>query len=85
MDKIEEVRQPQAIPNPILKGRGGREFVNGATCQGSKYVHLGYSLPNMMTLCGKAIEGFMVTYADVEITCPQCIKKIRGGQEDEQD
>lgn len=63
--------------NPIIKGRGGREFMNGATCKDDGYMHLGHSLPNMMTECGKSIDSFLATDADVEITCPDCIKKIR--------
>lgn len=63
---------------PIIKGRGGREFMNGATCKGDNFTHPGYSLPNMMTECGKSIDSFFATYTDVEITCPICIKRIRG-------
>ena len=61
----------------FIKGRSGREFLNGATCEGDDYVHIGHSLPNMMTECGKGIEGFMMTYSDVEITCPDCISRLK--------
>ena len=63
-------------PNPIIKGRHGREFLNGATVESDNYTHIGYSL-HMVTECGKGIDEFFITYADVEITCPDCAKKIR--------
>jgi hypothetical protein len=62
------------MTNPVIKGRGGREYMNGATCKGDDYMHLGYSLPNMMTECRKSIDGFLMTYADVEITCQIVLK-----------
>lgn len=56
-----------------LKGRGARLVHNGATCEDDTYVHLGNSSESMTT-CGKAIKEFFLTYADVEINCPECVK-----------
>jgi len=60
----------------VLKGRGGREFQNGATCEGDNYIHLGF-LEGSQTACGKAWKNFMLTYSDVEIDCPDCIKELK--------
>ena len=59
-----------------IAGGGGREYFDGAICKGDTYIHIGYPFPNI-TECGKSIQEFMLTYADVEITCPDCIKKAR--------
>ncbi len=64
-------------PNPVLKGRGGRECTNGATVSTDNCMHLSVDM-GATTLCGKTPDGFLMTYADVEITCPSCIAKIRG-------
>ena len=61
---------------PILKGRGGRDHINGATCDGDKYMHLG-ELFSRQTACNKPFKDFLITCSDVEITCPDCIKAIR--------
>ncbi len=62
--------------NPILKGRGGREFQNGATIKGDDFMHLSIDI-GRTTICGKMPDSFLLTYSDVEITCPKCIKVIR--------
>lgn len=59
-----------------LKGRGGREFQNGATVKDDDYIHLSVDI-GQSTVCGKSPDGFMITYADVDIDCPDCIKDIR--------
>ena len=60
----------------ILKGEGGREYINGAIVEGDANMHLG-SLSSRQTVCGKGYTRFLVTYSDVEITCGDCIKKIK--------
>ena len=60
--------------NPIIKGRGGRDQVNGATCKGDKFMHLGEVSGE--TACKKGWDNFLMTYDEVEITCPDCIKSI---------
>lgn len=58
----------------VLKGRGGRDITNGATCNGDKFMHLAQL--GKGTSCGKPIKDFLLTYADVEIDCPKCIRKL---------
>lgn len=60
----------------VLQGRGGREFQNGANCKDDDHVHLGF-LEGQMTACGRMWEHFMLTYSDVEIDCPDCIKELK--------
>jgi len=65
----------------VLKGKGQREMYNGATCKDDNFVHLGLGLEGS-TACGKLIDKFFLTYDDVEIDCPGCIKELkkRGGK-----
>jgi len=60
----------------VLKGRGGRDLHNGATCGRDSYTHLGMVLSGQ-TACGKAASNVMATYDDVEIDCPDCIRVIK--------
>lgn len=65
-------------PTPLfvtITGRGGRDTVNGAKVEGNKKMHLG-SLPDGHTACGRPFTGFLTTYSDVKIDCPDCIKKM---------
>lgn len=59
----------------ILKGKGGREFTNGAVIDGDDFMHLG-NLSSRQTCYGEVYGQFLVTYADIEITCKECILKI---------
>lgn len=56
----------------VLKGQGGRDYTNGAVIEGEEDMHLGF-LTSRQTACGKGYTHFLVTYADVEITCRACI------------
>jgi len=60
-----------------LQGRGQRELYNGASAIFDSYMHLGISV-FMRTICGKCVSNFLVTYADVEIDCPECIAAMKG-------
>lgn len=60
----------------ILKGKGERDRYNGATAKGDNYVHLGLLLEGR-TACNKAIDKAFMTYSDVEINCPECIRGIK--------
>jgi len=62
--------------NPVLKGRGGREFQNGATCNKDEFMHLSVDM-GRTTICDKIPDDFLITYSDVEITCPKCIEILR--------
>ena len=62
--------------NPVLKGRGGRECINGATREEDNFMHLSTDI-GQTTICGHTPDGFLITYSDVEITCPECIKVLR--------
>lgn len=62
--------------NPILKGRGGREVMNGATRKEDDFMHLSTNI-GQTTICGHMPDSFLLTYADVEITCPECIKVLQ--------
>lgn len=59
----------------VLKGRGGREYQNGAMVKNDDKVHLSVDI-GKTTICGKIPETFLLTYADVEINCPDCIAEI---------
>ena len=61
---------------PILKGRGGRETINGATREEDEFMHLSSDI-GQTTLCGHTPDGFLMTYSDVEITCPECVAILR--------
>lgn len=61
----------------VLQGRGGRESTNGASVKGDdKFVHLSVDM-GRITICKQAVENFMLTYADVDITCPECIENLK--------
>lgn len=59
-----------------LIGRGERDRYNGATVRGDDYVHLGLLLEGR-TACDKAIDKAFITYSDVKINCPECIKDVK--------
>ena len=56
-----------------LKGRGGREYKNGATRKQDDYMHLSVDIGNT-TVCGHVVDSFLLTYSDVDIDCPDCVK-----------
>lgn len=58
-----------------LKGCGGREYRNGATVKDDEFMHLSVD-SGQSTICNKIPDQFLVTYSDVDITCPACIKKL---------
>ena len=60
----------------LLSGRGGREDQNGATVKSDDKIHLSVDM-GKTTICGSAVDKFMLTYSDVEIDCPQCIKRLK--------
>ena len=66
----------------LLQGKGDREVYNGATVKGDTHTHLGLS-SEQVTVCGRAIDKFFLTYDDVEIDCPECIAELkrRGGNQ----
>ena len=64
------------MSNPILKGRGGRDSINGASIKSDKFTHLSTDC-GQTTICGHSVESFMLTYADVEIDCPECSRILR--------
>ena len=55
-----------------LKGIGGRDMSNGATSD-DEYIHLSTDA-GQNTICGKLPKEFILTYADVDINCPACVK-----------
>jgi hypothetical protein len=61
----------------MLKGSGGRDRYNGATVKGDTFMHLGIVGAETATACKKGIENFLLTHADVKITCPSCIKVLK--------
>ncbi len=58
-----------------LKGRGGREYQNGATVKDNEFMHLSVD-GGQATICNKIPDQFLLTYSDVDITCPECVKKL---------
>ncbi len=70
------MEQKQPTQNPVLRGRGGRDCINGATRKEDKFMHLSTDI-GRTTVCGHVPEGFLITYSDVEITCPECIRILR--------
>ncbi len=69
-------REGMSTHNPVLKGRGSREFMNGATRKEDTFMHLSTDMGHT-TICGHMPNSFLLTYADIEITCPDCIKILR--------
>jgi len=61
---------------PALKGRDGREYQNGAICDKDKFMHLSVDMGHT-TICGNIPDKFLITYSDVEITCPECVKILK--------
>ena len=59
----------------VLKGRSGRDCQNGATTKDDKFMHLSVDI-GQSTICGRAVEQFLLTNSDVDVTCPECIKKL---------
>ena len=60
----------------VIKGRGGESLIyNGASAEGDNHMHLGIARKRM-TACEKPIKDFLLTYADVEVNCPACIKAL---------
>lgn len=60
----------------VLQGRGGRESTNGATVKGNDFTHLSVDT-GQMTICKQVVENFLLTYSDVDITCPECIEDLK--------
>lgn len=58
-----------------LKGRGGRDTQNGSTVKSDKFMHLSVDI-GASTICGRIPDSFLMTYSDVDIDCPECIKKL---------
>ncbi len=59
-----------------LKGGGDRDRFNGALIPGDdSTMHLGIIKPmeGSETACHQPIGTFLLTNADIDITCPQCI------------
>ena len=52
--------------------------LGGATVKDDKFMHLG--VLGRGTICGRSIESFLVTYADVDVTCSRCVKKLVLGE-----
>lgn len=73
----EEKAEVLGVDYVILQGRGGRESTNGASTKGDKFVHLSVDMGST-TLCKRRAESFMMTYADVRITCKECVKELVG-------
>lgn len=59
-----------------LSGQGERDRYNGATVKDDNYVHLGLLLESR-TACSKAIDKAFITYGDVKINCPECIRDVK--------
>lgn len=75
----------ETAPERVL----GRDYVtmknpglvyNGATVKGSSHIHIGMSLTRS-TLCGEAIENFFLTHRDVDVDCPECVRKAVAKEE----
>lgn len=65
----------------VLRGRGGRDTQNGATCKNDEYMHLSVNCGES-TICGKGVESFLLTYSDLDINCPKCVKRlVKGGSD----
>lgn len=56
-----------------LSGKGGRDYQNGATAVGDEFMHLSVDVGSSL-ICGDMPKAFLLTYSDVDITCPKCIK-----------
>lgn len=61
----------------ILRGAGGRDRTNGASVEEDDLMHLSRDI-GRTTVCEKSVQDFLLTYADVKINCPECIKVIKG-------
>lgn len=60
----------------ILKGTGGRETTNGASVKGDDFMHLSCDMGST-AVCGKSVQDFLLTYADVKINCKACVKALK--------
>ncbi len=75
MSDMIERAETLGVDYVMLKGSGGRDRYNGATVKGDDFMH--FSTLGQGTSCGKTIQDFLLTYADVKITCPSCIKALK--------
>jgi len=67
----------------VISGPGDREIYNGAHVKDSPYVHLGFGAFHTnagQTACQASYDKFMVTYGDVQVDCPECVRiiEVRG-------
>jgi hypothetical protein len=59
-----------------LGGRGDDRLQNnGAIVSNNPNLHLSVDFGHS-TICGHAVDKFLLTYDDVYITCPDCIKTL---------
>lgn len=57
----------------VLKNPG--LVYNGATSHSDNFTHIGMSLSGGSLLCGGVLKEFSLSYRDVDVDCPKCIKK----------
>jgi len=60
---------------PKFHGRRGRDMYNGAIIDGDETSHVGAI--DGQTICKKRWSSLMMTYGDVEITCPDCVEAVQ--------
>lgn len=68
----------------MAKGILGKDYVvlknpglvyNGATAHNDSFTHIGMSLNGSSMLCGGTLKEFFLSNRDVDVDCPECIKK----------
>ena len=55
-----------------MKVKGGTK-INGAFNGGDNRIHIG-SLFSKKTFCGLFYHQFIISYAEFDVTCPECIE-----------